>query len=254
MIAYLNVLRSEYKKTKNIWGFSISLAGPIVVTLIVAFGTAFNAHKIEGEDAARWFTHGRYIFQFFFFLYPLYVALMAFLLTNIEHKNRGFKQLFTYPAPKSYFYGSKVVVLLSWILSSLITAFIMLVLTGKVLAVLFPHTGYTLEVPYQLFGMFMLRLGLILLSIIAIHFVLSIYWDNFIVSVGSASFLVVTGMVITNWEYSFLVPYCYPLKTYISYMGQNVVIFDRELWIGLAYAVGFFTIGYILMARKQIKS
>ena len=145
-------------------------------------------------------------------------------------------------------------ILFSWVLSSLITAFIMMVLTGKVLAVLFPHTGYTLEVPYELFGMVIIKLGLVLLSIIAIHFVLSIYWDNFIISVGSASFLVVTGMVIVNWKYSFMVPYSYPLKTYISYMGQNITLFDREVWIGLAYAVGFFILGYVLMARKQIKS
>ncbi|MEM6376893.1 MAG: ABC transporter permease, partial [Bacteroidota bacterium] len=116
-ISFTQILKAEFQKTKNIWGLSLSILGPFAVLLIMTIGFISQSENASNE-VNPWINLAKYTFQFFFFLYPLFAALVAFLLSNIEHKNRGFKQIFTLPAPKFYFYGSKVLILLFWILSS----------------------------------------------------------------------------------------------------------------------------------------
>ena len=84
---------------------------------------------------------------------------------------------------------------------------------------------------------------------------MSLYWDNFIIAVGSAVFLLVTGLVIYgNWRYAYLFPYTYPLMHWLETGQNSTEIISRETWISLSYAVVFFTAGYFLMARKDIKN
>jgi hypothetical protein len=211
-------------------------------------------NEITGPDTLRWKTHAQYIFNFFFFLYPLYAALIGFLLTNIEHKNRGFKHLFTLPAPKGYFYVSKILILVFWIASSMLLGSLLLVGTGQFLGMLYPDSGYALAIPWDIFLPFLFKLFVTTVSIMSIHYVLSIYWDNFIISVGSACFLVVFGMVVYRWENAYLIPYAHSLGHYLSYLNDGNDFFNREIWIGLGYAVTFFVAGYFLMIRKEIKS
>jgi len=251
-LSFTTILRSEFKKTKNIYGLTISLAGPLIVVLGMAVYYWSRMHEITGPDTYRWKTHARYIFNFFFFLYPLYAALIGFLLTNIEHKNRGFKQLFTLPAPKAYFYLSKILILIFWMVASLLLGGALMVWSGQLFGAMYPETGYALDIPWELFLPFFFKLFIATLCILSIHYVLSIYWDNFIISVGSACFLVVFGMVAYRWEYSHWIPYAHSLKHYLDYMSDNQVFFNREVWISLAYAAVFFVGGYFLMARKEI--
>lgn len=251
-IPFTRVLRGELKKTKNIYGLLISLASPAVVIIGFTF-YLFTELGSKPEDPAIWRMYGRYIFQFFFFLYPLYAALMAFMLVNIEHKNKGFKHLFTLPVPKWYFYISKVLILLMWITASFVVAWVLMISCGKLLGAVFPNSGFQLAPPTNLFFAFYFKLYIVLLGIVAIHYFLSLYFDNFIISVGSACFLVIAGMIIQRWEYSFLFPYSHPLFVQIDYLNNVSTLFNRNLMINMAYAITFFVGGYILMSRKAIK-
>lgn len=251
-ISFTQVLKAEFQKTKNIWGLTLSLLGPFAVFLILIIGFISQAGNATNE-VNPWINFTKTTYQFFFFLYPLFAALVAFLLSNIEHKNRGFKQIFTLPAPKIYFYGSKVLILLFWILSSLVFASILLYLSGQLLGVIVPQYGFQ---EYDILPgtfVFLARLYITLLSIIAIHFFLSLYWDNFIVAVGSAVFLLILGLVMYgNWKYAYVFPYSYPVQHFMEYNQGNTQIWNRESWISLIYAITFFSAGYLLISKKNI--
>ncbi len=253
-LSFTTILKSEFKKTKNIYGLTLSLAGPLFVVAGMAIYYWSRMHEITGPDPHRWKTHARFIFNFFFFLYPLYAALIGFLLTNIEHKNKGFKLLFTLPAPKAYFYISKILILIFWMAASMLLGLALLVGSGQLFGALYPETGYAMAVPWAVFLPFMFKLFIATLCILSIHYVLSLYWDNFIISVGSACFLVVFGMVVYRWEHAHWVPYAHSLKHFIDFMSDSQTFLNREVWISLAYATIFFIGGYFLMAQKQIKS
>lgn len=251
-ISFTQVLKAEFQKTKNSWGLTLSLLGPLAVLLIMTIGFISQADTATNETNP-WIDFAKFTFQFFFFLYPLFAALVAFLLSNIEHKNRGFKQIFTLPAPKFYFYGSKVLILLFWILSSLVFAGILLYFCGQLLGWIVPAYGFHEYSIVPATYVFLVRLYITLISIIAIHFFLSLYWDNFIVAVGSAVFLLITGLIMYgNWKYAYLFPYSFPIQHWMEYNQGNTQVWNRESWISLIYTITFFSAGYLLISRKNI--
>ena len=251
-IGFGKVLLSEIQKTKNTWGLTLSLLGPLGVTIIM-----FLAYVNNAENASNavnpWLNYGRYTYNFYFLLYPLFAALVAFLLSNVEHKNRGFKHLFTLPSSKANFYISKMLILLFWIGCSLIFATGILLLSGNLLGLIFPAYGFQ---EYQITNallIFPIRMYISLLSIMAIHFFMSLYWDNFIISVGSSVFLLVLGLVVFGtWKYAYLFPYSFPLQHWMEAGQGHTKIITRETWVSLTYALLFFSGGYLLMARKDI--
>jgi hypothetical protein len=251
-ISFDKVLKAEFQKTKNSWGLTLSLLGPFAVVLIMTIAFIDRAGNAS-NDVNPWINYSKLIFQFFFFLYPLFAALVAFLLSNIEHKNRGFKQIFTLPAPKFYFYSSKVFILLFWIFCSLAFAGIALYLGGQFLGLVVPAYGFQEYASLTAGYVFLVRMYISLLSIIAIHFFMSLYWDNFIVSVGSAVFLLVLGMIMYgNWKYAYLFPYTYTIQHFMKFNQGETQIWTRESWISLIYAITFFSAGYFLISKKNI--
>lgn len=252
VISFGRILQSEFQKTKNSWGFQLSILGPIAVTLIIFLGFWNNADKAS-SDTNPWLDYSRYVFQFFFFLYPLFVALLTFLLSNIEHKNQGFKQIFTQPAPKAYFYLSKVLILCFWVIGSLLTAALMIWFFGNVLGVIVPAYGFQdYPIPTETW-VFLFRLGVTLIGILSIHFFMSLYWDNFIVTVGSSVFLLILGLTVFNkWKYAKYYPYTYSVQHFMEFSNKNGTLWTQESTLSLVYAGIFLLAGFVLLSRKNI--
>ncbi len=254
MIRFVDVLNAEILKTKRTWNFSLLLLFPVVVTIIV-FGyyikNLLGEEQVEGSNI--WMHYSRIFFQFYYLLYPLLAALISFSLSNIEHKNNGFKQVFTFPANKFLFYLSKVFILLFWSFSSLLLAYSLLVLSGNGLSYLFPQAGFQDYSINPMIITFFIRIFLTLISIISIHFFLSMYWNNFIVSVGSACFLVIFGFIVNRWEYSYLIPYSNLQKALIHFFKGGTEIFSKEILWSIVYSIVFFFGGYFIMVKKSIR-
>jgi len=253
---FFDVLRGEALKTKGTWGLTLSLLGPLGVTTIILLYSIKESHNLQASTSDPWFQLGRYHFNFFFLLYPLFTALIAFLISNVEHRARGFKQLFALPAPKFYFYLSKWLLLLGWLAASLLLAAGLVYGSGYLLEWLFPAAPFDQFAPGDALWRFMLNMSIALLAVTAIHYFLSIYFDNFIISVGTACFLLIAGMVGSNWEYGHWIPYTYFTRLFIEYVsnGEGVLFSAREMWISLGYMLIFFIGGYWLFARKEVKA
>lgn len=250
---FSRVLRAEVLKTRRTRGLFLALTGPLVVTLIVTGFFIDGAHQAN-PAVDPWKGFIRYHANFFMLLYPLFAALVGFMLSNIEHKNNGFKNIFTQPAPKGSFYFSKVLILLSWLGLSLLVSLGFLWLAGYLLGFVFPDYAFAkYALPANTWA-FYFRLFVALISIVAIHFFLSLYFDNFIVAVGSAVFLVIFGAIAVRHESGWLLPYTHSVQAYIDFLGGDVKYVDKRIWISLGYGAFFFLAGYALVARKNISS
>ena len=109
------------------WGRWLSL----VWSFFILFG---NMKTLLARPPTPGWTIVGIFSAFIYVLYPLYAALIAFLISNIEHKNKGFKHIFTLAAPKLYFYFSKLAILLFWMLSSLVFGAILLFAGAQLIA------------------------------------------------------------------------------------------------------------------------
>jgi|GEM_PF-3529635 len=254
MVRFIDVLSAEILKTKRTWNFSLVLMFPIIVTSII-FGY-YVKNLLGGDNIGQsnlWMTYCREFFQFYYLLYPLLAALIAFSLSNIEHRNNGFKQVFTFPVNRYSIYFGKICILLFWMLCSLLLAYSLLIISGNGLGYLFPQAGFQNYDINNIIITFFLRIFITLASIISIHYFLSIYWDNFIISVGSACFLVIFGLVVSRWEYSYLIPYCNLVKAFTHFFQSGTEVFSKEILWSIGYSVVFFFSGYLIMIKKSIK-
>lgn len=253
--SFLDTLRGEALKTKGSWGLTLSLLGPLAVSLAIFLFLLTEPERLQGETNP-WFTLGRFHFNFFFPLYPLFAALIAYLLSKVEHRANGFKQLFSLPVPKFYFYISKLLLVLGWLAASMLLAIGLIYGMGYLLEWIYPQSAFDRFAPPAGLLLFMRNMGIALLAVLAIHFFLSIYFENFIISVGTACFLLISGMVAARWEYAYIFPYSYFSDIFWTYLTQGEVraFTQREMWISAGYAIVFFTGGYYLFAKKQIKA
>ena len=254
MVRFIDVLNAEIVKTKRTWNFSLVVLFPVLVTAII--GVYFVTELLKADGAGgdnMWFSYSRWFIQFYYFFYPMLAAIISFSLSNIEHRNNGFKQIFTFPTSKFSIYFSKILLLLFWMFCSLLLAYSLLVLSGNALSLIFPRAGFQDYNINTIILVFFLRTFLTLISIISIHFFLSIYWDNFIISVGSACFLVIFGMIINNWEYSYLIPYCNLPKASANFFLAGTEVFSKDILWSLGYSILFFLGGYFVMVKKSVK-
>lgn len=253
MIKFVDILNAEIAKTKRTWNFTLALLLPAVITLLIFGYFARGLVKAGGSCIYSWVNYSRWFLQLYDFLYPLLAAILAFSLSNIEHRNHGFKLIFTLPADKFSIYFSKVLILIFWMFCSLLLAYSLLMLSGNALSWLFPNADFQDFQINHVIMVYFLRAFLTLICIIAIHFFLSIYWDNFIISVGSACFLVIFGMIIDNWKYSYLIPYSNMVKATNHFFMNGTEVFGREILWSIGGAMLFFTGGFFMMKRKSIK-
>lgn len=253
MVRFVDVLNAEIAKTKRTWNFSLSVLFPVIVTAIIGGYFVKELLKANGVGSNMWFSYSRWFTQFYYFLYPLLAASISFSLSSIEHRNNGFKQIFTFPTSKFSIYFGKVTLLVFWMFCSVLLAYSLLVLSGNALSWLFPQAGFQDYNISRIILVFFLRTFLTLISIISIHFFLSIYWDNFIISVGSACFFVVFGMIINNWEYSYLIPYCNLPKASAHFFLGDTEVFSKDILWSLGYSILFFWGGYFIMVKKSVK-
>jgi hypothetical protein len=104
MVKLGDVLAAEIIKTKRTWNFPLVLLFPVIVTIIVFVYYTKNllGYETTGNNYT-WIIYSQTFFQFYFIIYPLLAALIAFSLSNIEHRNNGLKQIFTFPTFKFFF-------------------------------------------------------------------------------------------------------------------------------------------------------
>jgi hypothetical protein len=84
-------------------------------------------------------------------------------------------------------------------------------------------------------------------------FFLSLYFDNFIIGVGSAVFLMILGAIAANHRLAYLIPYTYPIKAFMGFMSGETGFIDKHTLISLIYGVVFFVGEFWLVSRKNIR-
>lgn len=254
MIAFTKILAADFYKTRRtgnlLLAFSVTGLSTLFVFAYFAYKGATNPVLNEGADA--WMAYVKMILALYVLLLPLFAAVLSFSMSNVEHKNRGLKQIFTLPAPKSSLYFSKITLLLGWVLFTLVLALFLLYSSGGVIGALFPELGMDQTGSFALIAAFLFKAFASLSAVVAIHFFISIYWNNLVVSIGSACFFVVIGLGLASWEYAFAFPYAAIPQAMNSLEVGVTDLMSREVIWSLGYALVFFGVGYRMMLRKSI--
>lgn len=179
--------------------------------------------------------------------------MIAYLINYTEHKSNSWKYLFTLPIPKLYIYGSKFLLITTWMLFFVIFSCILFFLSGYLLSILRPQLLFSdydsrVLVLKTFSQMFISGFG-----ILSIQFFLSIYWDDFIRPVSVGVGLIVVTMLLNSWEYIYLLPYSHPYSVSKEFTGNNDANFTYYILYGLAISVVFLAGGYFIISKKEQK-
>jgi hypothetical protein len=98
------------------------------------------------------------------------------------------------------------------------------------------------------------KLFLSSLAIVAIQFLFSLIWADFMKPMGFGFIALITCLILMRWEYSYLLPYALPSKA-LGIGGENgeIIVLNKEAYISVAYAITFFILGYFVITKRSVK-
>lgn len=224
------------------------------VTFFVSF-LFFLIFYIKHENFARtginpWMTFVGNELNTLGMLYPFYLMLIAFLITQIEHKANAWKFIYSLPSHKINFYLSKLILVIWWVFLSVIAGFAFTMFFGTLLSYLRPDIGFQDYNVNTIILQSFTKLFLTSLPIVIIQVVFSLAWPNFFRSIGTGVFLFIFCVVFLNWEKSYLLPYSFIFLVSQAFQETKSIFFDKTVIAAILYSLIFFLFGYVWIKQR----
>jgi hypothetical protein len=256
-------LQSEFFKSKN----TLAFWGAIILPVFLCF-LVFGVYFFKADDIIKNMknpTPEVFWFEYFFIilgvmgslLLPMYLIFMTYSVNNIEHKAETWKSLFSLPIPKFTVYASKALYCLILVFLTLLLFLGLSIGLGLLLGKLAPNYHLLDADLTKLFGgltKIYIKLFLSSLAIVAIQFLFSLIWADFMKPMGFGFVALITCIILLPWEYSYILPYSLPSKVLsMGSAGKEIIIFNKEAFISIGYAVAFFIFGYFVITKRSVK-
>lgn len=237
----------------------LSGAFPVLLAFLIFFFKGSVILKAGGTPWPRfislaWQTAGT-------LLLPLFVVLLTSLVVNIETKATAWKHLYAQPVGRGAVFLSKLLLIL--VLNAVaLLLFVGLVLgAGAVLGVLRPTLGFQAHpVPVEVVLWMLGRTYVATLGLLAVQYVVSLYWRSFVVPVGVGMGAVVATVALLSWEHADKIPYAAPLLTSVSMRMSKAGVLEashellKHEWYSLAWFGAALLLGYALLSRRNMTS
>lgn len=248
--------QSEYLKTRRSAASWLTIAGAFFIPLVVIID-----RQMHFEDLYHASQHPKF-WEYLFnqcwrvtniLLLPLGVILATSLVAQLEYRNNAWKQVLTTPQALSTVFVSKLVVILVMLLQ-----FFLLFNLGVYLCGVFPSLVYRgipfpkEALPLRDFLKHTAWYFIDVLPMVALQFLLSMQFKNFLVPLGIGIGLFIGAVVAAGWKYAYWVPYTYNA---LNFAPNATELLSRTNWH--ARALGYFTLfillAYLLFITKKEK-
>jgi len=245
---------SEYyklSKNKEIVGL---LFVPVALTILVAGHLYYDISRnmvgeIDGSINPWKDMLGKAVFQFFYLLYPILVAIFVHACCDVEYKNNNYKVLFTLPVSNYKLFIAKVLFVLKSVLLSVSLSYVTFLVCGYLLGRILPEIGFqNYNFGKASFFVF-LKLYLALAAISSIQLCLSLQFKNFIYPIGLGMFLLVFSTIVWQKDFSDFIPYTGSFKSYLNMLSENTR-FERLDYLNLCSVLVFLVGSFYLFKRK----
>lgn len=220
-IAYFPVLQAEWLKRRRTAANWLVILGALFIPAINFLGAYLDAPAFAEQVASERFWQIQFMNAWkpmAIFLLPLGVILAASLVTQIEFRNNGWKQVHASPVPFAKVYLAKFAVLMGMVLQ-----FFLLFNLGFIVAGIFPVLfSAKLSLVQDSFPMVAylegnLKFLLAVMPVITLQFVLGLRLRNMMIPLGIGIVLFVSTLFAVSLKYNYLFPYDYCTLQYFLY-------------------------------------
>jgi lantibiotic transport system permease protein len=245
-------LQSELLKTKRSAAAWLVLTGSLLIPLIILLATCIEFDGLYGDYTSGQFwriTFRRSWQLMAMMLLPMGLILVSSLMTQLEFRNNTWKQLHTIPQSYAITFFSKLSVILLMMIGFFILFNSAVVLFGIIPSIIFRGIPFPKgEFPWWHFVKMNMKFFIACLPIVAIQYMVSLRFKNFLVPIGFGIGFYVAAMIAMNWKHGYWIPYIYSPASYAAIYPEVKLYY----W-SLAYFVLFTIIGFVLYYKQKEK-
>lgn len=263
MKGFLLSLQSEFYKSRKTLGFWSAVLLPLLLTSLISIGFYFKSAKLAAYPGKVLWAQfsGISLGMMGTLLLPIFIIFIAYSVNSVEHKSDTWKTLFTLPIPKWSIYSAKFFYAFFLILLCLMLFVAFTIGFGNLLGLLKPELKFLdAHIEKELFDIY-IKLFLGSLAILALQFVMSLIWKDFLKPMGIGFVGTIVGVIlVTNvrWEYAYAFPYAQPLHAIMGLskkirVNSGLEIFTNEVLASMGIATAVFILGYFIVKRLSIK-
>lgn len=254
---FIYSLQSEWLKTKRSAASWLCIIGGFFIPTIYLIVFLVKSRTIEFgvEDGNVWEAHFINLMRNMkAFLLPMGVIMASSLITQMEFKNNTWKQLHTTPQSLTTIFLAKFSVI-----AIMTIKFFVFFTIGVILSGLIPCLVINGKLPDDPFPFLFLikencKVFILCLPIIAIQYLISLRFKNFLVPVGIGLVGLIGSMIGSIWEYIYVSPYSYVFLDNV----KDLPFFKGKININLYQgAIIYFSllmmISYFMFTKKKEK-
>lgn len=257
-MTFINSFQSEWLKRKRSLASWIVIGGAFFTPLIILTARIKN-HAILPKlylEEDFWRKSWNQSWESMeVFLLPIGIILATGLITQIEYKNNAWKQVHATPQAFTTIFAAKFLVILLMLIQVFVLFNIGFYLSAAIPALIFGSVSLpSAPIPFADFWNANVNFFVDCLPILALQYLLSLQFKNFLVPVGLGFAIWFFGVGLLSWEYSHFLPYNHGAINYMTAAGH----IKREVFIGLEYlALAYFAVfilaGWFLYITKSEK-
>lgn len=255
---FINSFQSEWLKKKRSLASWLVFAGAFFTPSIILLARLKNYQALPKTNAAEdfwikhWFTTWE---SMSIMMLPVGIILAVGLITQIEYKNNTWKQLHTTPQSYTIIFFAKFTVILIMMVEVFLLFNVGMYLSAIIPSIIFPSVQMPASpIPFSSFFFGNVNYFIDCLPILALQYLISLQFKNFLVPVGVGFIVWFLGIGMISWEYSYIFPYIHAGLDFMISSGN----LKRELPINLQtlaiiYFIAFTAISFVLYLTKKEK-
>ena len=257
--AFVRSLHSEWLKQRRSLAARMVLAGAFFTPAIIVVARLLQHETLPqlyaGADFWPALWRSAWESAAIFFL-PMGAVLATSLIVQIEYRNNAWKQVHALPLSLATLYFAKLTIVVLMLVQFIVLFNLGIWLSAALPAWLLP--GVTMPaapIPFAQFLYDDLRFLAACLPIVALQYLLSLRFANFMVPVGIGFMLWVGSLAALSSRWGVFSPYAYTMLEYLGGQPQTKLpppMFSVP-WLAIGYAAVFIATGYVLFASRRQK-
>ncbi len=247
---FIYSLQSEWLKTKRSAASWLSLIGGFFVPIIYLI--TFLKEKTSINSYYPFANIWKQLLlsmwgNMAMFLLPMGVILASSLITQMEFKNNTWKQLNTTPQSYTTIFLAKFSVIMLMMMKFFLFFNIGIFTSGIIPSLIFDHHLPMMPVPVLFFIKVNAKLFLSCLPIIAIQYLISLKFKNFLVAIGVGLLGLIGSLIGLGWKYIYLSPYSYPASLVAGPKDQINPQISAVVYTLVLMAISY----YLFISKKE---
>lgn len=257
--SFIHSFQSEWLKKKRSLASWIVIIGGFFTPAIVTVARLIYHDKLQSMYTADnfWKVLWKNSWESMaIFLLPLGVILSTSLITQLEYKNNTWKQLHTVPLSLTTIFFSKLAVIIVMMIQFFVLFNIGIYLSAIIPYLLISGVSYPkAPFPYAHFLMENMFFFIDSLPVIAVQYLMSLKYKNFLVPVGVGFLFWIAALGALSWKFGYLIPYTYCMFNYLKgEVGGRAVVPAINIHVmAVGYSIVITILSYILYITKKEK-